>query len=914
MTGKVEAQQNGFVAPDVNNPIVVIALQPDGKILIGGGFTQINGQPRNSLARLNGTGTLDTTFQNINMSGGVSAIAVQPDGKILAGGDFRVFGAQERNNLAQFNADGSLNPGFNPIVNNVVWAIVPQIDGKILIAGTFTTVNGQTRNRIARLNPDGSLDSTFQDPITENTVPGASPAVSAIAVQPDGKILISGYFNMVGGQTRSGIARLNTDGSLDTSFQDANVAGNSAPLVAVQPDGKILIGGGFTSVGGQTRTALARLNSDGSLDTSFQNPNINNGTSGGSSSIVEFALQPDGRILVAGGFISVGGQTREKAARLNADGTLDPSFIDPRIFGGFMQELALQADGKILVSGSFISVGGRPRFKITRLNPDGSLDVPLPMVFTVTKTADTADGACDADCSLREAINAANASESDDTIEFDANLFGASQVITLINGQLPVCNSGNLIINGTQANRLTISGNNQSRVFRVFSGVTATINNLTIANGKSPSDGSSFNGCFTNGGDSSYGGGGIENRGTLFINNSIIRDNITASGSSGGGLSNAHGTITITNSVIRNNTSISGSGGIVNIGIYNINVGNLTLVNSTVSDNSAPFDLGNGGGGIGNYQNATLTLTNSTVNNNTTGSSGGGIRDINSTIFIKNSTISKNTAANSGGGIRTNGVLNLSNATVAFNQAASGGGIVFDFNVSPATSVTRARNTIISNNSAGSFPDFSGGLLSQGYNLIGNTNGTTIGGETMGNLLNVNPLLDPDLRSSVGSTAFHALLSNSPAIDKGAATVGVTTDQRGRFRPFDFPSIPNAAGGDGSDIGAFERQNVETTRGAQFDFDGDGKADLSVFRPSSGYWYISNSSNNSLSAVQFGAAGDLIAPADFDGDGKTDICVFRPSDGGWYRLNSSNNTFSPAQFGTNGDLPVPGDFDGDGKA
>jgi hypothetical protein len=99
-----------------------------------------------------------------------------------------------------------------------------------------------------------------------------------------------------------------------------------------------------------------------------------------------------------------------------------------------------------------------------------------------------------------------------------------------------------------------------------------------------------------------------------------------------------------------------------------------------------------------------------------------------------------------------------------------------------------------------------------------------------------------------------------------------------------------------------------------FDYDGDGKSDISVFRPSTGVWFLQNSSNGSFSINQFGASGDQTVPADFDGDGKTDIAIYRPSNGLWYWVNSSNGTVGGNQFGTTGDKPTPGDYDGDGKA
>ncbi len=597
--------------------------------------------------------------------------------------------------------------------------------------------------------------------------------------------------------------------------------------------------------------------------------------------------------------------------------------------------------------------------------------------FTVDRTDDANVSACTEaanDCTLRGAVAAANDSPENDTVIFDSNVFNSPQTITLTGGDLRIANNGTLTLNGSGANLLTVSGNNQSRIFSVVYLAGFTVSDLTITDGIAvgsiPARDGLGGGIYTEGtlelnrvvvkncqstglynfgffattinsstftgnrgedggairnlrsapliisntgidNNSAVNGGGIYSLGGLTLTDSLLRDN--SASDSGGGIYGAG--IALVNTAVNRNSAVNDGGGIrtngngLSISSSSLNgnsattggalmcLGTLTMMNSTIENNRARY-----GGGFAKYSSEAANINGSTISNNTATENSGGIFNINGTLTMINSTVSGNSAVQDGGGINNFAILNLINVTVANNRGSNGGGIL---NI-PGT--VNIRNTIIGDNSSG---DFFGSLNSQGYNLIEDIGNTTITTTAPGPVITgQDPQLLP-LGNYGGVTKTHALKPSSPAIDKGLLTTDPATavDQRGLPRPFDFLSVANGSG-DGSDIGAYERQALEPFLSTPFDFDGDGKADLSIFRPGTGFWYLLGSQNG-LVSQQFGIAADKLVPADYDGDGKTDIAVYR--NGTWYLLRSSAG-FIGIAFGAPDDIPQPGDFDGDGKA
>lgn len=346
------SSDSSFAASSLNNNVNAVQVGGDGRVMVGGNFTLSGSTTRRGLARVNSDGSLDFGFAPTLWSGGtIAAFALLPDGKMLLARSFQYLrGAPVNGRLVRVNADGSLDPTFNPGgtgASSVVNAILRQPDGRILIAGSFTSYNGTPISRVAQLNADGTLDSSFVPAAPDN-------GVFALALLPGGRIVIGGAFQTVDGIPRPWLAGLTPTGAYDASFDPGAMNGNVNTLVA-QPDGKVLVGGAFLTIGGGSSPRLARLTASGALDPFF---NVGAGPNG---SINAVELLPDGWILIGGSFSTYNGVNRTAVARLESTGTLDTSFVSA--VAGLGASLLRQEDGRVLVRGLFTSVDGLRRLR-----------------------------------------------------------------------------------------------------------------------------------------------------------------------------------------------------------------------------------------------------------------------------------------------------------------------------------------------------------------------------------------------------------------------------------------------------------------------------------------------------------------------------------------------------------------------
>ncbi len=333
-----------------DNNVFAVAVQSDGKILVGGDFTTYNGGTANRLIRLNTNGTVDSSFAiGTAANSTVYAITIQSDGKILVGGSFNSFNGVTANRIIRLNIDGTRDNTFAPTgtgLNSTANTIVIQSDGKYLVGGAFTSYNGTSRNRILRLNSDGTLDTGY------NVGTGTNGTVEKIILQSDGKAIAVGNFSSYNSVTIGRIVRINTDGSRDITYNTTTGANSMIYNAEIQTDGKVIITGDFTTYNGITYNRLARVNTDGSLDTTFT---VGTGLNIRARSIL---IQLDGKFLLGGEQTSYNGVSVTRVSRFNLSGSLDTNFtLNTNDFNSQVNTLATQSDGKIVVGGQFTAGG-----------------------------------------------------------------------------------------------------------------------------------------------------------------------------------------------------------------------------------------------------------------------------------------------------------------------------------------------------------------------------------------------------------------------------------------------------------------------------------------------------------------------------------------------------------------------------
>ena len=371
----------GFVPPvanPANSQIEAVAPATNGAFYVGGNFTNFvrtdgsvvvtNATTR--VARILADGAVDPEFVTETGPNNVVRVLLPSSANkgLYIGGAFTNVSGQPRSALARLAVgrlgivDGTLDAGFAPVLAGgsvVVNAIVEQYDGKVLVGGSFSSVNGVSSPNIARLNADGTVDTTF-------VAPAPSGTVNALALQPDGKILLGGAFTQVAGQPRRGVARLNLDGTLDADFIVGTGVNGTVNSVAVAPDGSIYAGGQFSSYNGRTvYNNLVKLSAGGVLEGRF-NYSLDS-TGGLNGAVNSVQVRPTGEVLVCGLFTQISNSVLPVAptavgriVQLKPDGSIDPGF-NPGGTGAnnTVRASATLANGNLVLVGAFSTYNGQ---------------------------------------------------------------------------------------------------------------------------------------------------------------------------------------------------------------------------------------------------------------------------------------------------------------------------------------------------------------------------------------------------------------------------------------------------------------------------------------------------------------------------------------------------------------------------
>jgi len=770
--------------------------------------------------------------------------------------------------------------------------ILVQPDGKTLVGGNFRVAAGYTRTGMFRLNTDGTIDTSFLPPSFYNAS-GVGGTINVMALQSDGKILVGGDFQGANNIVKQGIMRLNADGSIDQSFALVLSANQTITDILVLPDDRILIAGNFTLTG--DRIGIARLNANGTLD-SIVYQNI--------TAISKILLLPDGRLILAS-FTNV--------RRFNVDGTFDPTYSTTTLSGGSILDMELLPDGKILNAGSFTNVNGFNLRSLFRTNTDGTVDgtfngaanlnsnitgiTPTPtgkyLIFgfftTYGGVARNRAAVIDANGTLDTTFNMVTnnfSPISDMQFASDGKIFVGGSGFSPQNSFVRVNSDGTLdttlnVQIGISASAYSIAVQPDGKVIvgGQFSFASGTPRGSLARFNVDGSIDTTFNPPSI---PISWGVYDIELQpdGKILIPIWL--------GSSGFTYRlNPNGSVDIT----IQNTPNSYDATYLPDGKFLISNGDrVKRYNSNGSvDNTFTSDVAtNVSSGI--YKMAVMPNGKIIVTGRFTiigGQPRGRIARLNADGTL-------DTSFNPLGGANANINIVLAQTDGKILIGGDFTGINFDNNKKYLARLNEDGTLDTSFAPVLNAPVLGLKIQPDGKILLGGAfnvvNGVLGGGIAR---LNANGSTDTSFNVGAGtnSTVWGVDLQNDKIVYAGqfSATNGFSTLGIGRLF------------------------NASVPQSTLFDYDGDGKADVSVFRPSENRWYIFRSSDGVIAQTAFAVSGDLPVPADFDGDGKTDIAIFRSS-GDWWSLSSSNNSQITANLGNANDIKLPSDFDGDGRA